>query len=85
MKKLSIASLFLLTLTFSCGDFSSEPDWSKYEYGLKSRIDNSNCNELQKEFNNAADNSDIQRARTGEGNSLLMGYIDEKLRAKGCY
>ena len=63
----------------------SEPNWSNYTPELKERILNSDCSELQREFDTAADNSDRQRARTGEGNLDLMNYIDERLRMKGCY
>ena len=55
MKKLHVISTLLLALTVSCGDFSTEPDWTKYDSGLKSRIDYSNCEGLQKEFNTAAE------------------------------
>lgn len=64
---------------------STEPNWSLYTPELKQRILNSNCTELQKEFETAANNSDRQRARTGSGNLKLMNYIDERLKAKGCY
>jgi hypothetical protein len=64
---------------------SSEPNWSLYTPELKGRILNSNCTELQKEFDIAADNSDRQRARTGSGNLELMNFIDARLKAKGCY
>ena len=41
MKK---AVLILLTITlFSCGDLSTEPDWSNYEPSLKSTIDYTEC------------------------------------------
>ena len=62
-----------------------EPNWSLYTPELKGRILNSNCAELQKEFDIAADNSDMQRARTGSGNLRLMYFIDKRLRSKGCY
>jgi hypothetical protein len=64
---------------------TSEPNWSNYTPELKERILNSDCSELQREFDTAADNSDRQRARTGEGNLDLMNYIDERLKMKGCY
>jgi hypothetical protein len=63
----------------------SEPNWSLYTPELKGRILNSDCTELQKEFNIAADNSDRQRKRTGSGNVELMNFIDARLKAKGCY
>lgn len=58
--------------------------WKRYDPSLKARIDSSNCYDLQKEFNNAADNSDRQRARTGVGNLDLMEYIQNRLQKKGC-
>lgn len=83
MRKLLAISLVLLFC--NCGDVNTEPNWAYYSPDLKRRIDNAGCNDLQKEFNTAESNSDGQRARTGEGNSLLMGYIDGKMREKGCY
>ena len=77
--------VFTALIIYSCGDVNTEPDWSNYDSGLKSRIDNSNCEQLQQEFNTADANSDIQRARTGIGNYLLMGYIDSIMQSKGCY
>lgn len=78
--------LILLTIIFfCCGDLSSEPDWSRYDSSLKSRIDNLDCTGLQKEFNMAEANSDRQRDRTGSGNSDLMTYIDAKIQEKSCY
>lgn len=59
--------------------------WKNYDPNLKSRIDASDCSELQIEFNNAADNSDRQRARTGTGNLDLMNYIEAKMQSKGCH
>ena len=83
MKK---GGLLLLTIIFfSCGDLSSEPDWSRYDSSLKSRIDSLDCTGLQKEFNMAEANSDRQRDRTGSGNMNLMTYIDAKMQEKSCY
>ena len=62
-----------------------EPNWSLYTPELKGRILNSNCQELQMEFDTAADNSDMQRARTGIGNLKLMNYIDYRMQSIGCY
>ena len=59
--------------------------WKRYDPSLKARIDKLNCTDLQKEFNTADRNSDMQRARTGEGNLELMEYIDNRLQKKGCY
>ena len=83
MKKVGL--LLLTTIFFCCGDLSSEPDWSRYDSSLKSRIDNLDCKGLQKEFNMAEANSDRQRDRTGSGNSDLMTYIDAKIQEKSCY
>ena len=59
--------------------------WKRYDPSLKARIDKLNCTDLQKEFNTADRNSDMQRARTGVGNLELMEYIDNRLQKKGCY
>ena len=64
--------------------FKKASFWKRYDPNLKSRIDSSNCYGLQKEFNNAADNSDRQRARTGYGNLDLMEYIENVRQKKGC-
>lgn len=83
MKK---AGLILLTIVFfSCGDLTTEPDWSNYDPSLKSTIDNSDCDGLKLQFDNAEANSAQQRARTGTGNALLMSYIDSKMQEKNCY
>lgn len=58
---------------------------SLYDPNLKTRIDNSNCFELQSEFDLADANSDSNRARTGVGNLLLMSYIYSKMKEKNCY
>ena len=84
MKNISLILTLIVSIFFSCGELS-EPDWTKYDPNLKSKIDNLNCVDLQKEFNTAEANSDRQRARTGTGNSLLMFYIDDKMREKKCY
>src|SRR5215212_268890 len=63
--------------------------WSDYTAGLQSRIDSlaasKNCAGLQAEFDTANANNTITINRTGHGNADLMGYIDAKLRAAGCY
>jgi hypothetical protein len=83
MKK---AGLILLTIIFfSCGDLTTEPVWSNYDSNLKSIIDNSDCDGLILQFDNAEVNSAQQRARTGTGNALLMSYIDSKMQEKNCY
>lgn len=88
---LTIVVFFVATACFFGGGseaqtpLNTEPNWSNYTPELKQRILDANCAELQREFDNAADNSDRQRARTGEGNLDLMNYIDDRLRLKGCY
>ena len=68
---------------------SVEVDWSKYGDGLQERIDSlaaaADCSALQSEFDTAFDNDELTRERTGSGNADLMAYIDDKLRAAGCY
>ena len=83
MKKTGL--LLLTVILFSCGDLTTEPDWSNYDSSLKSRIDYSDCDGLQLQFDNAEANSAQQRARTGTGNALLMSYIDSKMQEKNCY
>lgn len=43
------------------------------------------CDGLQAEFNTADANGAATMSRTGHNNALLMGYIDSKMRAAGCY
>jgi hypothetical protein len=81
--------LILITVgQFQCGSSNSKSNdtkWSNYSPELKSRIDNiTSCEELQLEFNTAYENSDNQRARTGEGNLELMNYIISKLSENNC-
>ena len=83
MKKVGL--LLLTTIFFCCGDLSSEPDWSRYDSSLKSRIDKLDCTGLRKEFDMAEANSDRQRDRTGSDNKNLMTYIDAKMQEKSCY
>ncbi len=63
--------------------------WKNYDPIVKTRIDematNRNCQDLQNEFETAYKNDNGQRARVGEGNSELMGYIDSKLIEIGCH
>ena len=63
--------------------------WSDYTSGLQARIDGlaaaKNCGGLQAEFNTADANNEATRARTGHSNSDLMKYIDDAMRAAGCY
>jgi hypothetical protein len=68
---------------------SASVDWENYASSVKTRIDSmaavGDCTGLQAEFDLADANDDAQRARTGDGNADLMGYIDEKLAGAGCY
>ena len=84
MKKF-VTYLAISLIYTSCSDSNLGPDWSLYDPSLKGRIDNSDCNELQSEFDAAEANSDRNRARTGKGNYLLMDYIDSKMKEKNCY
>ena len=63
--------------------------WKNYDPIVKTRIDeianSGNCQDLQSEFEAAYANDSGQRARVGEGNSELMGYIDSKLIEIGCH
>ena len=84
MRKFLAVSLLLLF--HNCGDVNTEPNWSNYSPDLKGRIDAmKTCQELQNQFNISESNSARQRARTGEGNADLMGYIDQRMREIGCY
>jgi hypothetical protein len=90
MKKYIIGAVVLLVANtiVSCGSGSSEisVNWNNYSPELKQRIDSTNdCSKLQNEFNTASANSDMQRARTGEGNLNLMDYIDNRMQKLGCY
>ena len=64
-------------------------DWDNYDASVKERIDSLtdeiDCAGLQREFDTAEANSDMQRARTGDGNADLMAYVDEQMEAAGCY
>ena len=82
MKNILLILTLIVFIFLSCGEISDEHDWTKYDPNLKSKIDNLNCADLQKEFNTAEANSDMQRARTGTGNYKLMGYIDSKMQKK---
>lgn len=73
------------------GDEDNPPkvNWNIYDKELKNRIDSlvkiKDCNQLQTEFNNSADNSDRNYKRSGESNSKLMNYIDYQMKLCGCY
>lgn len=85
---MTLAIAFLLMLV-GCGGAGEDVDWDNYDPSVKQRIDSmaekQDCAGLQSEFDTAEANSSMQRARTGDGNADLMGYIDEQLSAAGCY
>lgn len=78
----------VLVVLVGCGG-GEEVDWENYDASVKQRIDSlaesGDCALLQQEFDTAEANSDMQRARVGDGNADLMGYIDEQLEEAGCY
>lgn len=63
--------------------------WSDYAAGVQARIDglaaSKDCTALQGEFDTADANNAATMNRTGHNNAALMGYIDDKMRAAGCY
>lgn len=63
--------------------------WADYAPDLQDRIDAleaaGDCGELQNEFDTADANNAATHERTGHNNTQLMKYIDEALRAAGCY
>ena len=87
--------LLLLLIVFGVYYCSKDDDnppkvnWNNYDKELKNRIDSlvkiKDCNQLQTEFNNSADNSDRNYKRSGESNSKLMNYIDYQMKLCGCY
>ena len=67
----------------------SSVNWNNYAPAVKQRIaeyiDASDCTNLQVEFDNADNNNDNQRNRTGESNAELMTLLDSQLRKLSCY
>ena len=63
--------------------------WADYAPALQSHIDalaaSANCPALQEQFDNTDANNDATMSRTGHNNAALMGYIDQTMRAAGCY
>lgn len=90
-KKIFYYSLLVILtlLTSGCAE-EVEPSvsWNNYSNLVKERLNlyiaNKDCGGFQKEFDAAADNSDSQRRRTGEGNGDLMDYIIYHARSSGC-
>jgi len=82
-----------IVLVAGCGGGASdeppEVDWENYAREVQVRILRmaraGDCAGLQNEFDVADQNDDGQRARTGDGNADLMGYIDYQMREAGCY
>lgn len=70
-------------------DEYSDNFWDNYDAEVKRKIIEmiylKNCKGLQEQFNIAEQNMDSRLARTGTGNSELMGFIDENMRKIGCY
>jgi major membrane immunogen (membrane-anchored lipoprotein) len=89
MKIITGALVGLILLTGCGSPDRAEVDWSNYAPNVKVVIDDlaaqGDCRGLQKQFDQAEANDDAQRARTGSGSAGLMTYIDEKLKAAGCY
>jgi hypothetical protein len=83
------AGLLAAVLFVSCSSGRAEVDWQNYAPSVRQRIDEMaaghDCFGLQNEFDTADGNDDVQRARTGDGNADLMGYIDSKMKNAGCY
>lgn len=80
--------IIALAVIAACGP-PTPMDWSGYHPSVKERIDAlaaaRDCAGLQREHDVAWQNDDAQRARTGRGTADLMDYIDDKMRAAGCY
>ncbi len=63
--------------------------WQDYAVSVRTRIDSlaqaKDCSGLQAEFDTADANNDATMSRLGRNNAKLMGYVDAKLKAAGCY
>lgn len=81
--------LGVLLTECSSADQTQDVDWENYSPTVKTRIDElaaaKDCAGLQREFDTAESNNTAQRNRTGDGNSDLMAYIDDKMAHAGCY
>lgn len=84
----AIATTVTIALA-GCGGGGGGVDWSNYDSSVKARIDAleaaGDCVGLQTEFDTAYANNDAQRARTGEGNTDLLEYLNELMDDTGCY
>ncbi len=71
------------------GFSSAEVPWQDYAPEVKQQIDilvsQQKCNKLQREFDQADQLNDVTFNRTGHNNAELMAYIDDGMRAAGCY
>lgn len=67
----------------------TEVEWADYDASVKTTIDDletaKDCAGLQSQFDIADANSEATMNRAGHSNAKLMGYIDEALKAAGCY
>ena len=63
--------------------------WENYNPNVKVRIHelikNKDCPGLQKEFDNAHNNNQAQKNRTGRNNAELLDFIDNAMYKLGCY
>ncbi|MCP4486438.1 MAG: hypothetical protein GY820_03830 [Gammaproteobacteria bacterium] len=88
MNKKLILAFCIVFLVMGCEEVEPAVKWANYSPQVKERIGlylkNKDCAALQKEFDAAADNSDQQRRRTGEGNLSLMEYIIYHGKNVGC-
>lgn len=79
------AVVFLLAM---CAPRGPDVPWEDYG-NLQAAIDQAaaekDCQQLQTMFDMADGNDANTRARTGHGNSDLMGYINDTMRDAGCY
>lgn len=79
----------MLTLAACSSSSSSGVPWNDYAPSVRTTIDaaasSKDCTALQAQFNQADANNDIMKSRTGHNNAELMGYIDDAMKAAGCY
>lgn len=73
----------------TCLGLNNDVNWNLYDSSVKDRIENyvfeKDCSGLQEEFNIADQNQELQIARTGNGNTELMIYLDDLREIIGCY
>ncbi len=89
MKRIVVILMLALVGCSTGTQMDTEVDWQNYAPSVRARIEqmaaSGDCDGLQAEFDTAEANSDMQRARTGDGNADLMGFIDQKMADAGCY